>query len=397
MCIFIPLTISLALALIVCAYRTLRAHYSTGGARRIHLTSIGDIYDFLNPSSSLAQQLRARALANRRLQRAFQIDSTFVSGDPAVHLAFKKEAGELIATHRLSWTRFADCAIHAVDLCLPEDCGTRYIALDIFVQRVCLRVVIVALLKADLDDSASLIDDLDFVARGINHLWKISKTTSVPHVNLLAEINRRLHHWLPTYHNPIELILPAYETMWRTVAVMVAVVYDDHSARRALEAFLLHPDTSQFRQFLGAQSSVEAIVQETLRLYPPTRRISRVVTLPTFPLLPSSLTRCLRRELTVAADIESLQRDSVWGPSAHEFDAMRHNEERCTASQRKTLLAFGTGRLTCVAKNWAPQAAALIVAAILDRVGKEKEFEMSSGANIGGRDGWDGWAVGAKA
>ena len=134
-------------------------------------------------------------------------------------------------------------------------------------------------------------------------------------------------------------------------------------------------------------------MQEVLRLYPPTRRISRVVPVSSFPILSVLFPRLFIRNLTIAADIEALQRDSVWGNSRGEFDPARHQPQRCTEQQSDTLLAFGAGKLTCVAKNWAPQAAAVITAALLNPVGVGKDLVVEAGSAIGGREGWEGWSV----
>jgi hypothetical protein len=58
-------------------------------------------------------------------------------------------------------------------------------------------------------------------------------------------------------------------------------------------------------------------------------------------------------------------------------------------------MAFGFGRLGCVAKEWAPMAAGLIVAAVLGEV-DEEVYEIITGPNMGGRVGWDGWFVRRK-
>lgn len=384
---------AIVLAVVVVFYRLLQSDPART-ISRIYLTNLEDVLKLLHsPGVPLPELLRTRADANQRLRRAFHLESTFVSADPAVHSAFVKAATELISP-RLTWSLFAEIAVHAASLCLPSSQGS--IALDIYVQRVCMYVVLVAVLHADIDDSSShLVEDLDLMTRGITDLWQQSKTTANPSAEILAQLNSRLRAWLPTRENPIELIIPAYETMWRVVAIAVALIGEDKHARTAFEEYLQNPTHPQFTQFYGELPSVQAIVSEVLRLYPPTRRISRVVTRSRLSSLPTSIARLFRlqHETTVSADIEAVQRGSVWGPTAQEFDAMRHHPARCTDVQRATMLAFGAGHLGCVAKNWAPQAGALIIAAVLETLGDSKECRMGVGKEIGGREGWEGWSV----
>lgn len=134
-------------------------------------------------------------------------------------------------------------------------------------------------------------------------------------------------------------------------------------------------------------------MQEILRLYPPTRRISRVVPVSNVPIFGILFPQLFTRNFMIAADVEALQRDSVWGNSRGEFDPVRHQPQRCTEQQSNTLLAFGTGKLACVAKNWAPQVAAIIAAAFLEQVGQERDLVVEAGKTIGGREGWEGWSV----
>ena len=143
----------------------------------------------------------------------------------------------------------------------------------------------------------------------------------------------------------------------------------------------------------GHSFSADNFMQEVLRLYPPTRRISRVVSISSFPILSALFPRFFTRSVTIAADIEALQRDSIWGNSRGEFDPVRHQPQLCTEQQSNTLLAFGAGKLACVAKNWAPQAAAIITAAFLDQVGHGKGLAVEAGRAIGGRGGWEGWSI----
>ncbi|KZT11154.1 uncharacterized protein LAESUDRAFT_642033, partial [Laetiporus sulphureus 93-53] len=359
-------------------------------ARR--LTTYEDIRALLDPPLSLTEQLCSRAIPNARLKRAFQIYSTFVRGDIAAHSSFTRDAARFISARNIPWARFADVANDAVALYLPRSADT--IMFDTFISRVTIHVVLVGILGADSEHVGIDPLDVDVVTSGINDLWVKSKASAPLPPNLLEDVNSRLRRWLPALANPLEFVIPAYETIWRVVATAVALNHDNEETRNSFLLFLQEPDADQFRRFTGESASVEATIQEVLRLYPPTRRISRAVTIYPFPFLPYLISKYLSREIIVAADIEALQRSAVWGHLAMQYDPLRHHPQRCNDAQRQTLLAFGAGKLTCVAKNWAPQAAALIVAAVFDRVGVDKAFKIEAGREIlGGREGWEGWIV----
>ncbi|KAI0933430.1 hypothetical protein AcV5_005577 [Taiwanofungus camphoratus] len=379
-------------------YMIIRNQSSTRKEASSQVTTLNDIRTLLSPETHLSCQLLSRAIPNARLKRAFRIDnSTFVSPDIAVHDNFTKVAKSLISSPgTFSWAHFADNADDSVRAYLHRHLSSERATectFERFIRVLTLHVVIIGLFRADVGTSEQDFLDVDFVARGINDLWAISKTSSTPPGALLEKINIRLRRWVRTYSNPVEFIIPAYETMWRVVAVTVALKHSDHEARRAFHLFLQQPDSDQFRRFLGEDPSVEAIIQEVLRLYPPTRHISRAVAPTSFQFLPSWVTRLLFQDVIKVADIETLQRADVWGPTAQDFDPMRHHPARCTDEQRRTLLMFGYGKLTCVAKSWAPRAAAIIVAAVLEQVGTTSAFHIIEGPKLGGRGGWDGWIV----
>lgn len=299
---------------------------------------------------------------------------------------------------------------------VAKQMGERYvedsIPFDTAVRRITMHVILVGLLSDFVNESAISASDIDLVTCGINELWTLSKSSTY-RPDLLEAINKCLRLWLPKYADPMEIIIPTYETMWRVVAIAVALAHDNPHSLPVFTRLLQQPTHEQYQEVVddnrcsqrrasgdaietdscGRSFSADNFMQEVLRLYPPTRRISRVVPISTFPILGTLFPKLFTRNLTIAADVEALQRDSIWGNSRGEFDPVRHRLQRCTEQQRETLLAFGAGKLTCIAKNWAPQAAAIITAAFLDQVGQGKDLVVQAGRTIGGREGWEGWSV----
>ncbi|EEB89235.1 hypothetical protein MPER_12693 [Moniliophthora perniciosa FA553] len=154
--------------------------------------------------------------------------------------------------------------------------------------------------------------------------------------------------------------------------------------------------TQQFRAADNGNSSAQSIIMEVLRLHPPSRHIHRAIPSRFIPAFLEGIVG--RRHHLEIADIESVHLSpEIWGKeSAGAFDPMRHEGPQ---SRDRQTLAFGAGPLQCIAKNWAPMAAAMIVGAMIARIRpdagetSEMQFKVVEGGCIGGRCGWEGWRV----
>ncbi|KAJ7765739.1 hypothetical protein B0H16DRAFT_1524189 [Mycena metata] len=347
------------------------------------------------PTTSMNTLLRSRASPNTRLHRTFHLSNTFVNPDPAVHAAFLRQSRALLQTAKRDWNRFNNVALQAVELSLPNP----VIPFHVFVRAATLRTVIVGLLDPRIDITSLASSDLDVVGQLITDLWLLSKNPEHIPEHLLEMLNHRLRRLVPDdekYPNPLDFVIPTFETLWRLVAVTLAHVHRDAAACGAFRDFNENPSCEQFQasRLGGTSPSVENYISETLRFDPPVRHITRHVDKQS--LLTANLPRFLaawfppRTELLVA-DIETAQRTPFWESdksSADVYDAARFLREP-TASH---LLAFGCGPLKCAAINWAPRAAAVIVGATLNRVDGVGHY-IVRGPRIGGREGWDRWEV----
>lgn len=380
-------------ALILCGMRVLR-HRSP--RRTISVTAMSSVRQLLSPQGTpTSEQLHSRALPNERLIRAFGLTNTFVSSSAHVHSKFTHQARKLIssATLRGDWRCFSQQVIDITETHLS--CYSAPLDYSTTMQQLTLKVVLHTLFDvplAELDEQG-----ISLIAYGINELWRLSKTKEDLPPNLLPAMNAYLHSWIPAIENPLDFLIPTFETLWRVVAVKLAYVHKDKCARRGLQQFLHEPTKTQFNSFPpDGAPSVGAIVAEVMRLHPPTKRISRAAAAPHH--------RCaaLQRFLSLlsapppiiyAADIGALQRDpAIWGPTAEVFNPMRHHPDTLTEEQRGAQLGFGLGKLQCVASNWAPLAVGVICAAVLDQL-EWHGLEIAEGAGIGGREGWNGWSV----
>ncbi|KAH8100301.1 cytochrome P450 [Cristinia sonorae] len=386
------------------------------------------------PKTTLSALLASRAGANQRLRRSFELTNTFVSADPDIHNTFVTKASALIQDQRSPKARvaFAElCRVIVDDYFHAAGPSSATIPFDDVIQVVVFKAILCSLFGADLDALEN--DSVLFSARAINVLWQLSKDPkSSPPVEMLPTLNNNLRRWLPTYENPLDYIIPTYETMWRVIAVTVALIHvhpsprstsaadgGSNTLRDSFVAFLDNPTRGQFQHWAEhsddnrVQPSVEAVIQESIRLRPPTKRISRTIPAP-LSRTTSQVCDSESDAITVVADIAALHYDpAIWNPittstpssSPLEFDPSRFHPSRLTDLQKQCMLGFGFGRLKCVARDWAPLTAAVIVAAVVARVGSEHDLQHSEGEEkgrgqwaivnggrgVGGRDGWDGW------
>ncbi|KAG2157006.1 hypothetical protein DEU56DRAFT_762719 [Suillus clintonianus] len=346
---------------------------------RVH-TSVPAVRTILSPPElPMSALLRARSIPNQRLVKALGISSTFVSDDPGVHDAFTREAKVLITTvtAKDGWSRLVD----VTETCVNRFLDAKSLDFATFVQSVTFSVVLAGLLGTDIEDLDPA--DVAFVTKAINERWAQSKSSIAQPTDVLDRINDHIVRWVPDRTNPLNLIIPAYETMWRVAAT--AVVYSNRNCllREAFISYNENPTDDQFRALATEGPSVEAIISEVLRLHPPTRHITRSVVVPWWkkPFVPS---------LDVA-DVEEAQKSILFGSDPESFNPMRFHASP-SGPKRDQLYAFGHGKLKCVAASWAPPAAAVITAKIMAKL-DDVELKLKEGPRIGKREGWEGWSI----
>ncbi|KAK7688906.1 hypothetical protein QCA50_007597 [Cerrena zonata] len=389
-CYYVTVLLPFAMGVLIpwCLFKAFRTN------TKVIVSSLAEIQHILNPASATIEYLvGSRARSNTRLVRAFHLTNTFVSIDTEVHRAFVREAKRLIPLKGFGFPFGGLAAQITAELGRSICSKPSKVDFDYakFIQILTFKVMISTLFKVDLDSMDT--DDVVFVTTGINTLWNLSKTTANFPPGLLEGINRRVSYWITDIENPLNLIIPVYETMWQVVAIGVVLLHHDPRACRLLETYLQNPTPEQFARWEGSEASVQSLISETLRLYPPVRRISRIIsTRPAW--VPSCLDSYFQQ--SVSADISILQRDmTIWGQDANAFDASRHYPSKLTQEQASTLLAFSAGRIKCVASSWAPQAASLLIAAMVKKVNEEglEGIDIKEGSKLGSRDGWGGWKV----
>ncbi|KDR84643.1 hypothetical protein GALMADRAFT_220297 [Galerina marginata CBS 339.88] len=351
------------------------------------------------PGLKLEEHLKERSDANQRLVRALHLTNTFVSPDLAVHKAFVERAHLLLkTTKRRGWAHFQATAIDAVQWQLSSSRDPSVPQLfDSFVHNVTLVIVLVGILQIDKPVQSFCHEDVALVAQGIIKLWALSKKPDPIPPIILEDLTvhlRRLVGDDEQFPNPLDFVVPGWETLWRVVATAVAYSYGNKEMRTAFEDFNVRPSDDRFRGSQGsADISVEGIVNEAMRLHPPSKHIGRSKVSKWYPSFLANWIQPSFTRVKHQADIEQLLRCDIWGPDANEFRPSRHHPREVLPEQKQALgFVFGYGPLRCIAGSWAPMAVGVIAGAILGQL-EMNGYELQAGPTIGGREGWNGWVV----
>ena len=244
--------------------------------------------------------------------------------------------------------------------------------LDSLVRSVCLKITLHVLFKLDpleLDDW-----NISTITESINSLWIQSKGTGTPTKSDKHDLQEALAKAIPQeklsspHENPLNLILPAYETLWRVVLsgfLQVTFVQGvSPTLRSVLANFLANPTTTARKELVHSPEasaiSVDLIVKEALRLYPSVKRVYRQFHMDNRP-----------GPEEVAADIETCQRTkALWGADAECFVPSRWTNASDDA--QKSYMAFGVPPFVCPAKaEYGPMVIGILVAAFADHINSE--------------------------
>jgi hypothetical protein len=258
-----------------------------------------------NPiSNEEADPLLARSKANARLINAFGIKNIFTTEDKIYAAKFRTQSIEKLRNainltpntgNSGNWVPLRDTIRYVVknNSLINKD----IINLAELVQFVTLKVSLEYLfnsrvattLPGEQTPVPNEEESIIYVATTINILWTRSKS---PSTSISWKDQGNMHSYLKNLtsldpldsnDNPMNWIIPAYETMWRAVYRGLLEVYFRQPPNRAQEYqqllfdFIDHPDKEVFK---GAHRAPELcsldIIKEILRLYPPARRIYRV-------------------------------------------------------------------------------------------------------------------------
>ncbi|KAI4717564.1 hypothetical protein E4T48_06231 [Aureobasidium sp. EXF-10727] len=303
-------------------------------------------------SKNTLSALEARARPNQRLKLAFGIDSCFTSSDEKSCKTFRTSVEKLLYVDEKEWIEFATIARSTAQEALDVEGDTT--SLFGVVQLLTLKTMM-RVLWPDRDPKQSTNEQITTLAHEVNQQW----LRSTGHNNsdnpswlfhkqesLSNAVKAVFPDWneADSTENPCNLILPGYETMWRVVLrCFVEIKARDHFQapfwKQAMCDFFKEPTKQQLETLVHQQVAAVHVAKETLRLYPPTRRIYREH-------------RSTDDQLTnVSADIEAMQRNpTVWQDRPNVFVPKRWIgiEE----GYDEGFMPFGAKPFNCPAKRW---------------------------------------------
>ncbi|CAG8981656.1 hypothetical protein HYALB_00013531 [Hymenoscyphus albidus] len=335
---------------------------------------------YLLKSSTLKQ----RASPNQRLVIAFGIDNAFTTVDPIHAKRFVNQSKSLLRTQGDDWkmlTQFAsDWTKQVVFVKLQTSCSFRLLPM---VQALVFHTVLRKFFPAISTPSDS---EVEFITSRINSLWIASKGIACQDKTQLVyqrkEFQSRLQSTFSPNksqsgeENPLNILLPAYETLWRVVLRIFLEVQFLSEPQRVceyaaqFEKFLLDPTRGKFEEETqiqdGLSVSIKGIVAEGLRLYPPTRRIYREID-----------------GEEVAVDVEYLHRDATnWGDDAMRFIPGRWATLTTCDAGKRGYMPFGAGTFECPAKpEFGLFAIGIMVGVLVTKFANQ--FELNGGDDLG--------------
>lgn len=256
---------------------------------------------------------------NQRLVRTFNIDNALTTIDDDYHKTFAKDVTHPLRTNMTEWAELLGFAIDGVRHALEKGNLQEGILLVPLVQLVVFKIVLERFFTSEavLENDAAVAT----ATKCINLLWLESKrednetdSRAAAHlIKLQRSLQQALVKVLPkqdmdvSRHNPLNIILPAYETLWRIILRrIIEILFCRHSMSRTGEQCFADFANNKYR--LGqdsnepTRSTAAALVNETLRLYPLTRRVYRWVQM-------NSPHATLNEQSEMcAADVEALHR-----------------------------------------------------------------------------------------
>ncbi|KAL2831503.1 hypothetical protein BDW59DRAFT_157928 [Aspergillus cavernicola] len=311
--------------------------------------------------------LHSRAIPNNRIHRVFGIENAFTSTDVKYVEQFVGLARRLVNLKPSDWERLSQVTFEALQRWLV---GSSSIHLESLIQVLSLRATLLALSKFS-DPRLCQVRDTDILdlARAINHTWISSKRGeerpfAENHI-LQASIQAIfLDRDLRTpKDNPLNLIIPGFETLWRVVLrgyVEIGFLAGRQHPewRQMLAAFAQGPTREQFLWKHGEDSiSCEDLVNEVLRLYPPTRRIHRTYK-----------SDMAAKSIGMAADLEACHRlNEIWGTDAMDYDPRRWR--RLEKAQKEAFMPFGSTPFECPARPiFGPRIIGLLIGTLFREI-----------------------------
>lgn len=365
----------------------------------------GKPLEFNNEQYRTSNPNESKAIPNHQLKVSFGIDNSFTREHSHHAASFVSIAKSRIYLSSQDWFDISHYArttaqnwINNGFSNLGQDCGpmsdrvqtkvSRFNVADL-VQVLTMRMVLHRMFKKTNQEEISDLNILS-LAKSINRVWISSKNTEkkVPRFEDDAQLQQAIFDVfklrdIDPGNNPLDLILPSFETMWRVVlraALEIGLrTGTEHPAwRKAIVAFSMAPTKDQFEELPSSSPptstssssklehqgekgcvgtpSAKHLMLEALRLYAPTRRVHRAYLCPRNPALYEIL----------SADIEGCHlRPDIWGDDASKFNPSRWLS--LTPAQKEAFMPFGSAPFQCPTNHtFGPRMIGLLVGALLE-------------------------------
>ncbi|KAI8961245.1 hypothetical protein F5Y11DRAFT_231488 [Daldinia sp. FL1419] len=320
-------------------------------------------------NSNLKSRLMARAIPNKRLIETFGISNALTTTSVGTYRRFMAKVRPTVKEIKPGkWLRFHEAASTTLDLILAQSRGIRSVPLAILTRQL----VFVSILNTFFDTNPSKVnfEEVTAATNLINRIWVESK--AVPRPNLKEErraLEDALKQILPDRYpwtakeNPLNIIIPAYETMWRVVLLTFITVgfrsVDQETTDQFREVIESVPECLESGRSEDTATTALNFAKEGLRLYPPTKRIYRSVPLPGTPLTKE-----------MAADVEKCHRDPDIWVRPEEFRPERFHPDEFTKAMGDAYLPFSIPPHRCpAADNFAPHAVIVLVVVLARGLG----------------------------
>ncbi|PYI20171.1 hypothetical protein BO99DRAFT_411904 [Aspergillus violaceofuscus CBS 115571] len=331
----------------------------TGGMTKLEPMEDGDPIVALKNSTVAMRAARARAPTLKSLWR---LNNPFVSDSVELQLSYRQALYKALAkVDDSAWGGIARVVADAVRPLLFRCTAPDGVCITADLRQVSLNTSLAAVLKALFHIENIACDKLSYMGseihrittEGKRHALGAAASQDIPgdvrrsadtliqtlqDVSIDAAVSTELAETIlyrvsgsppPEEFNPLNLLLPAFEAPWRSTLYTLLAVLQSGQRSPEYSRTLRNcpPDYPPDPQSL-------AIAYDSLRLYPPIRRISRV---------PRSI------------DIEAIQRDpSTWGATAQQFDPGRfltpdgqQIRSSLVGSQQFAWIPFAIGTMKC--------------------------------------------------
>ncbi|KAJ5629542.1 hypothetical protein N7528_003199 [Penicillium herquei] len=378
--------------------------------------------------------LQSRAIPNEGLRSIFGIENAFTSHDPELVNAFVYDARRRIKLKPEEWSALTPMLVDAArnmivgsttegmdglpGAALSNQSGV-HANITSLVQVVTLKAILATVLKNEAKGCPSDLDILK-LADQINKGWIRSRNSSKDGTDMLnfehneaikTSLKAVFPHQAEDGSNPLNILLPSFETMWRVVLRLLLELKfrtsrENPEWAKVMISFCWNVNKEEFESRSGLRAttttaskavivrntesspektpSAKDIVLEALRVYPPTRRIYRAYAWgdsqashgpETVDIddLPSKLPF-----RTVAADIEACHlRTDTWGSDAASFVPTRWMTT--TRAQIHDFMPFGHGICECPAKAvFGPRMIGILVGALLSALDDGCQWKLWS-------------------